>query len=94
MYFISRFIVIAISESFGYMVSGVLALLPGLKLVPDRVLNLPFSMISLLLAAECLIAYRRITAFEAFRASLIEKVSARCSAEEIARLKSITVQQN
>ncbi len=94
MYFISRFIVIAISESFGYMVSGVLALLPGLKLVPDRVLNLPFSLISLLLAAECLIAYRRITAFEAFRASLIEKVSARCSAEEIARLKSITVQQN
>ncbi|KAA2242346.1 hypothetical protein [Salinarimonas soli] len=93
MYFLSRFIVIAVSDSFGQLISGVLAMLPGLKFVPDRILSLPFALISLWLAAECLIAYRRITTFEAFRASMVERFSGRCSAEELDRLNGISVQQ-
>jgi hypothetical protein len=94
MYFLSRFIVMVVLESFGQLVSGILAALPGLKYVPDRILSLPVALLSLWLAAECLIAYRRITNFDAFRASLITRISSMGYPAEDLKLLSDTAVLN
>jgi uncharacterized membrane protein len=87
MYFLSRFIVMVVLESVGQLLSGLLAVIPVIGDVPDRILSVPFAVVSLWLAAECLITYRRITTFESFRASLIRRVKARATGADAERLQ-------
>jgi len=89
MYFLSRFLVMIVLESVGQLFSGMLSAVPGLNEVPDRLLTVPFALLSLWLAAECLIAYRRITNYDAFRHSLIERVRANGSPADLQRIEGI-----
>ena len=88
MFFLSRFLVMIVLESIGQLFSGMLAAVPLLKDVPDRLLTVPFALVSLWLAAECLIAYRRITNFDAFRDSLRARARASGFEAELAQLTS------
>jgi hypothetical protein len=71
MFFLSRFLVMIVLESVGQMLSALLAVLPGFSGVSDKIWNAPFAVIALWLAMMCLIAYRRISDFENWRARLI-----------------------
>lgn len=71
MFFLSRFLVMIVLESVGQMLSALLAALPGFSGISDKIWNAPFAVISLWLAMMCLIAYRRIVDFDAWRARLV-----------------------
>lgn len=82
MFFLSRFLVMIVLESVGQMLSALLAALPGFSGISDKIWNAPFAVISLWLAMVCLIAYRRIVDFEAWRARLIVRTGLELEGKE------------
>lgn len=76
MYFLSRFLVMVVQESVGQMLAGLLAAMTFTEKVNDKIVQAPFAVLSLWLALICLIAYRRISNFQAWSARLAERTGA------------------
>ena len=75
MFFLVRFLVMVVQESVGQMLAGLFAALPFTKGVSDRIVQAPFAVAGLWLAAICLVAYRRISTFESWRAALLARTA-------------------
>jgi hypothetical protein len=73
MFFLVRFLVMVVQESVGQMLAGLFAAIAFTKNVPDRIVQAPFALAGLWLAVICLIAYRRISTFEGWRAALLAR---------------------
>ena len=73
MFFLVRFLVMVVQESVGQLLAGLLAAIPFTKGVSDRIVQAPFALAGLWLAAICLVAYRRISNFETWRAALVAR---------------------
>jgi hypothetical protein len=73
MFFLVRFLVMVVQESVGQMLAGLFAAVPFTKGVSDRIVQAPFALAGLWLAAICLLAYRRISNFESWRAALLAR---------------------
>jgi hypothetical protein len=73
MFFLVRFLVMVVQESVGQLLAGLFAAIPFTKGVSDRIVQAPFALAGLWLAAICLVAYRRISNFETWRAALVAR---------------------
>jgi hypothetical protein len=75
MFFLVRFLVMVVQESVGQLLAGLFAAIPYTSRVSDKIVQTPFALAGLWLAVICLIAYRRISTFEKWRAALIARTS-------------------
>ena len=89
MYFLSRFIAMTVLQSIDDTLVDLITLLPGLGSLSEKAVTLPLGLMSLALAAECLVTYRRMADFESIRRTMIRNVSANSTAADLDHLRSI-----